>query len=70
VIWGNLLPSGVFLTKAFAMVLIMMWVAGRCPAARGPADADVLEYLVPLTFVNLLGVSLWLLLFKGKGIPG
>jgi len=29
---GNLLSLGVFLTKAFAMVLIMMWSAGRCPA--------------------------------------
>jgi len=40
------------------------------PPARGPADADVLEIPGALTFVNLLGVSLWLLLFKGKGIPG
>jgi NADH-quinone oxidoreductase subunit H len=27
------------------------------------------KYLVPLTFFNLLGVSLWLLAFDGKGIP-
>ena len=70
-IWGNLLSLGVFLTKAFAMVLIMMWVRWTLPRLR----VDQLmrmswKYLVPLTFVNLLGVSLWLLLFKGKGIPG
>jgi NADH-quinone oxidoreductase subunit H len=70
-IWGNLLSLGVFLTKAFTMVLIMMWVRWTLPRLR----VDQLmrmswKYLVPLTFVNLLGVSLWLLVFQGKGIPG
>ena len=70
-IWGNLLSLGVFLAKAFTMVLIMMWVRWTLPRLR----VDQLmrmswKYLVPLTFVNLLGVSLWLLVFKGKGIPG
>jgi len=69
-VWGNLLSLGVFLTKAFAMVLIMMWVRWTLPRLR----VDQLmrmswKYMVPLTFVNLLGVSLWLLVFRGKGIP-
>jgi NADH-quinone oxidoreductase subunit H len=69
-IWGNLISLGVFLGKAFAMVLIMMWVRWTLPRLR----VDQLmrmswKYLVPLTFVNLLGVSLWLLVFNGQGIP-
>jgi len=69
-VWGNLLSLGVFLAKAFTMVLVMMWVRWTLPRLR----VDQLmrmswKYMVPLTFVNLLGVSLWLLVFRGKGIP-
>ncbi len=69
-IWGNLLSLGVFLGKAFTIVLIMMWVRWTLPRIR----VDQLmrlswKYLIPLTFFNLLGVSLWLLVFNGKGIP-
>jgi len=69
-IWGNLLSLGVFLAKALGIVLLMMWVRWTLPRLR----VDQLmrmswKYMVPLTFVNLLGVSLWLLLFRGKGIP-
>ena len=69
-VWGNLLSLGVFLAKAFLMVLVMMWVRWTLPRLR----VDQLmrmswKYMVPLTFVNLLGVSLWLLVFQGRGIP-
>jgi len=69
-IWANLISLGVFLAKAFTMVLISMWVRWTLPRLR----VDQLmrmswKYLVPLTFVNLLGVSLWLLVFNGRGIP-
>jgi len=68
--WGNVLSLGVFLVKALGLVLVMMWVRWTLPRLR----VDQLmrmswKYMVPLTFVNLLGVSLWLLLFRGKGIP-
>jgi len=70
-IWGNLLSLGVFLGKAFTMVLIMMWVRWTLPRLRVDQLMRMAwKYLVPLTFVNLLGVSLWLLVFQGKGIPG
>ncbi len=69
-LWGNLLSLGVFLGKTLALVVVMMWIRWTLPRLR----VDQLmrmswKYLVPLTFVNLLGVSVWLLLFHGKGIP-
>jgi NADH-quinone oxidoreductase subunit H len=69
-IWGNLLSLGVFLMKSLGLVVLMMWIRWTLPRLR----VDQLmrmswKYLVPLTFFNLLGVSLWLLLFRGKGIP-
>jgi NADH-quinone oxidoreductase subunit H len=69
-LWGNLLSLGVFLMKSLSLVVLMMWIRWTLPRLR----VDQLmrmswKYLVPLTFFNLLGVSLWLLLFQGKGIP-
>jgi NADH-quinone oxidoreductase subunit H len=68
-VWGNVLSLGVFLGKTLGLVLVMMWVRWTLPRLR----VDQLmrmswKYMVPLVFVNLLGASLWLLLFDGKGI--
>ncbi|RMG60966.1 MAG: NADH-quinone oxidoreductase subunit NuoH [Deltaproteobacteria bacterium] len=67
---ANLLSLGVFLAKVIALILVMMWVRWTLPRLR----VDQLmrmswKYLVPLTFVNVLGVSVWVLAFDGKGIP-
>ena len=68
--WGNLLSLGVFLFKTFMLVLISMWIRWTLPRIRVDQLMRMCwKYLVPLTFVNLLGVSLWLLAFDGKGIP-
>jgi NADH-quinone oxidoreductase subunit H len=69
-VWGNLFSLGVFLGKTLSLVVLMMWIRWTLPRLR----VDQLmrmswKYLVPLTFFNLLGVSLWLLLFQGRGIP-
>lgn len=69
-IWGNLVSLGVFLAKTLTLVVIMMWIRWTLPRLR----VDQLmrmswKYLLPITFFNLLGVSLWLLLFHGEGIP-
>ncbi len=69
-LWGNLLSLGAFLVKAFGLVLVMMWVRWTLPRLRVDQLMRMAwKYLVPITFFNLLGISLWLLIFKGKGIP-
>ncbi len=68
-LWGNLLSLGVFLAKVLAMVGLVMWVRWTLPRLRVDQLMRMAwKYLVPLTFVNLLGVCVWLLLFGGKGI--
>jgi NADH-quinone oxidoreductase subunit H len=69
-LWGNLFSLGVFLGKTLSLVVLMMWIRWTLPRLRVDQLMRVAwKYLVPLTFFNLLGVSLWLLLFHGKGIP-
>lgn len=68
--WGNLVSLSIFLGKTLFLVGVMMWIRWTLPRLR----VDQLmrmswKYLVPLTFFNLLGVSVWLLAFQGKGIP-
>ncbi len=69
-VWANLLSLGVFMAKALALVCVIIWIRWTLPRLR----VDQLmrmswKYMVPLTFFNFLGVSLWVLIFKGKGIP-
>ena len=68
--WGNLLSLTVFLIKSFTLVLISMWIRWTMPRIRVDQLMRMCwKYLVPITFFNLFGVSLWLLLLDGKGIP-
>ncbi len=70
-ILGNILSLGVFLAKVMALIVIMMWVRWTLPRLRVDQLMQISwKYLVPLTFVNVIGVALWTLVFNGKGIPG
>jgi NADH-quinone oxidoreductase subunit H len=69
-VWGNVLSLCVFLAKSLALVIAMMWIRWTLPRLRVDQLMRMAwKYMIPLTFVNLLGVSLWLLVFNGKGIP-
>jgi len=69
-LWGNLVSLAVFLAKTLVMVLVIMWIRWTLPRIRVDQLMRMCwKYLVPLTFFNLLGVSVWLLLFGGWGIP-
>lgn len=69
-VWGNAVSLLIFLGKTLFLVVVMMWVRWTLPRLRVDQLMRMAwKYLVPLTFFNLLGVSLWLLAFQGKGIP-
>lgn len=68
--WGNLVSLAIFLGKTLFLVGVMMWVRWTLPRLRVDQLMRMAwKYLVPLAFFNLLGVSVWLLAFRGKGIP-
>ncbi|UCD84315.1 MAG: NADH-quinone oxidoreductase subunit NuoH [Deltaproteobacteria bacterium] len=66
----NLLQLGVFLGKTFLLIYLMLWIRWTLPRLR----VDQIMYmcwkvLLPFAFFNIIGTGLWLLIFKGKGIP-
>jgi len=66
----NLLQLGVFLGKVFLLIYLILWVRWTLPRLR----VDQIMYmcwkvLLPFAFFNIIGTGLWLLIFKGKGIP-
>lgn len=66
----NLLQLGVFLGKTFLLIFLILWIRWTLPRLR----VDQIMYmcwkvLLPFAFFNIIGTGLWLLIFKGKGIP-
>lgn len=69
-LWANLLSVTAFLLKTLGLVGLMIWVRWTLPRLRVDQLMQMSwKYLVPLTIVNLLGTSLWILLCDGKGVP-
>ncbi|MBI3407038.1 MAG: NADH-quinone oxidoreductase subunit H [Planctomycetes bacterium] len=59
---GNLINVTVFIFKGWFLVFVMMWVRWTLPRLRiDQVMMTCLKYLVPISCVLLMGVSLWLL---------
>jgi NADH-quinone oxidoreductase subunit H len=57
---GNLLNVIVFIVKCWVLVFVMMWVRWTLPRLRiDQVMMTCLKYLLPISCVLLLGVSLW-----------
>ena len=57
---GNVINAGVFIVKAWVLVFVMMWVRWTLPRLRiDQVMMTCLKYLLPISCVLLLGVSVW-----------
>src|SRR5207247_592470 len=61
--FGNLINVAVFIAKGWLLVFVMMWVRWTLPRLRiDQVMTTCLRYLVPISCVLLVGVSIWQLL--------
>ena len=68
---GVLIKVGVFLSKAFALVFVQMWIRWTLPRIR----LDQMMYvcwkvLLPISLACFVGSCLWELVFKGASVFG
>jgi len=64
---GNVLNVTVFIFKGWILVFVMMWVRWTLPRLRiDQVMMMCLKYLVPISCVLLLGVSIWTLFIPGN----
>src|SRR5207253_4441730 len=62
-ILGNVINVLVFIVKGWLLVFVMMWVRWTLPRLRiDQVMITCLRYLLPISCVLLLGVSIWQLL--------
>jgi NADH-quinone oxidoreductase subunit H len=65
----TLLMIGVFVTKMFAIIFVVMWLRWTLPRLRvDQLMAVCWKYLIPISFFNLLGSALWVWVFKGQSL--
>jgi NADH-quinone oxidoreductase subunit H len=63
---GNVLNVIIFLVKGFLLVFVMMWVRWTLPRLRiDQVMMTCLKYLLPISCVLLLGVSVWQVALPG-----
>ena len=56
-----------FFVKSYFWVLVAMWMRATLPRTRVDQLMSVCwKYLVPISFVNVLGTALWVLLFPER----
>jgi NADH-quinone oxidoreductase subunit H len=69
-IGGNVVNALMFIIKCWILVFVMMWVRWTLPRLRiDQVMMTCLKYLLPLSCVLLLAVSLWQLLLPGGLAP-
>src|SRR5262245_59997166 len=58
--FGNVVNAAVFIFKAWLLVFVQMWVRWTLPRLRiDQVMMTCLKYLLPISCILLLGVSLW-----------
>jgi NADH-quinone oxidoreductase subunit H len=63
---GNVINVVVFIAKGWFLVFVMMWIRWTLPRLRiDQVMMTCLKYLLPISCVLLMGVSLWQLLVPG-----
>ena len=66
VILGNVINVVVFIVKGWLLVFVMMWVRWTLPRLRiDQVMMMCLKYLIPISCVLLLGVSVWAVVYAG-----
>ena len=66
---SQVLQVGVFLFKSFLLFYLVIWIRWTLPRLRVDQLMSVCwKYLTPISFFNLLGVCLWIIIFDGDSI--
>ena len=65
----EVLQVGVFFTKVFLLIYVMMWIRWTLPRLRVDQLMELCwKYLTPIALFNLIGASLWVLLLHDRGV--
>lgn len=66
---GQILQLGSFLTKAFLLYYVVIWVRWTLPRLRVDQLMVVCwKYLTPIALINLIGCAIWLYAFDGHSL--